>query len=242
MKIRNKRLAKLGFQSSSQTGTTGERSGVGASVSQPVAKPSTQDGGDSEDKEQVRPNISISKTSDSSTSSPNPFAQLGIKTNSKASAITAGSSVGRPVTPMKRDRPSSGFESPGAKVEESVEAWENRILGAAFRLTLDQATSQDIHGHHLHFLGGVKHDLEDQNEPVMLSTAVLDQALLEAASNLEKTTPLDYLLGCWKRITKQWRTFKAPNIQDHRYEIIREARRLCMSYCLFAVTMPDMFG
>lgn len=215
---------------------------MGASVSQSVAKSSAQDGGDQEENEQVKPKINISKTSDPPISPPNPFSQLGMKSNGKAPAMTIGSSAGRPITPMKRDRPSSGTESPGSKVGESVEAWENRILSAVFRLTLDQATSQDIHGHHLHFLGGVKTDLEDQNEPVMLSTAVLDQALLEAASSLGKTSPLDYLLGCWKRITKQWRTLKGASIEDPKHGIIREARRLCMSYCLFAVTMPDMFG
>lgn len=223
-------------------GATGERSGDGVSVQQPVAKPSTQDGGDSEEKEQARPKINISKTSDPSISSPNPFSQLGVKTNNKAPATTISSPTGRSITPMKRDRPSSANGSPSSKVGESIGAWENRILGAVFRLTLDRAISQDIHGHHLHFLEGVRNDLEDQNEPVMLSTAVLDQALLEAASSLEKTTPLDYLLGCWKRVIKQWRTFKGANIEDPKYGIIREARRLCMSYCLFAVTMPDMFG
>lgn len=242
VKIRNKRLAKLGSQSSSQVGATGERSGDGASVPQPVAKTHTQDSGDSEEKEQARPKINISKTSDPPISPSNPFSQLGLKTNSKAPAMTIGSSAGRPITPMKRDRPSSANENRGSRAGESIEAWENRILGAIFRLTLDSAISQDIHGHPLHFLEGVRNDLEDQNEPVILSTAVLDQALLEAASSLEKSTPLDYLLECWKRITKQLRNFKGANTEDPKYGIIREARRLCMSYCLFAVTMPDMFG
>lgn len=242
VKIRNKRLAKLGSQSSSQAGATGERSGDGASVPQPVAKPTTQDGGDSEEKEQARPKINVSKMSDPAISSPNPFSHLGVKTTSKAPAMTIGSSAGRPITPMKRDRPSSRNESPGSKVGESLEAWENRILSTVFRLSLDPAISQDVHGHYLHFLEGVRNDLKDQNETITLSTAVLDQALLEAASNLEKITPLDYLLECWKRITKQWRNFKGANNEDPKYSIIREARRLCMSYCLFAVTMPDMFG
>ena len=99
----------------------------------------------------------------------------------------------------------------------------------------------DINGNQLQFLQGVRDDLEGGNEPVRLSTGVLDQAILEAASNAGKATPLDYLLGCWKRVTRQFRQLKAK-VDDLKYAALKEARRLCMSYCIFAVTMPDMFG
>lgn len=81
-----------------------------------------------------------------------------------------------------------------------------------------------------------------------LNTGVLDQALLEAASNIEKTdlarttTPLDYLLDCWKRVSRQHKALKKVGEQDYKFNIVNEARRLCMSYCIFSITMPDMFG
>lgn len=143
---------------------------------------------------------------------------------------------------MKRDRPSSGMGSPVPRAGESAEAWENRILSGAFRLTLNPGISQDSHGHQLYFVRGVRTDLEEQDEAVLLTTAVLDQAILEAASNLKGITPLDYLLECWKRITRTFRASKGPHADDHKSGVLKEARRLCMSYCLFAITMPDMFG
>ena len=133
-------------------------------------------------------------------------------------------------------------ERSGVKVEESLEHWEDRTLNGIFRLTLDPNVMLDIHGHHLAYVHSVRDDLEEQHEPVRLSIAVLDQAILEAASVLGKTTPLDYLLGCWKRVSRLFRTFKVGKSEDPKYAVVKEARRLCMSYCIFAITMPEMFG
>ena len=115
-------------------------------------------------------------------------------------------------------------------------------MNGVFRLSLDEDQKQDMHGHPLHFLPGVKQDLQEAGEPLRQSTGTLDQAILEAASGLHKTTPFQYLLACWKRVSRLIRGFKKPTSEDQKYRIVREARRLCMSYCIFAVTMPEMFG
>ena len=94
----------------------------------------------------------------------------------------------------------------------------------------------------MHYVGGVRKDLEEEGQPIRLSVTLLDQTLLEAASNLPRGTPLDYLLGCWKRVSKQLRSMRGGKGDVAKQAIIKEARRLCMSYCIFAVTMPDMFG
>lgn len=151
--------------------------------------------------------------------------------------------MARPITSLKRERPPSVSGSLGAKSGESLGAWENRALSTIFRLTLDPAIIHDSGGNGLHFVASVRSDLEEQHQRIMLATTVLDQAILEAASGLEeKVTPLDYLLGCWKRVTQQLRNFKGPNAEESKLNILKEAKRLCMSYCCFAVTMPEMFG
>lgn len=90
-------------------------------------------------------------------------------------------------------------------------------------------------------------DLEDSGESIRLNVGMLDQALLEAASNLKQgSTPLDFLLGCWKRVSRQYKVLRKAGEkageEDPKFIIVKEARRLCMSYCIFAITMPDMFG
>jgi len=87
---------------------------------------------------------------------------------------------------------------------------------------------------------GVRNDLEDSGGPVRLSIDVIEQAILEAASSGSLGKPLEYLLGCWKRVTKVLRGIQ--NKSDPKFDIVKEARRLCFSYCIFAATMPDMFG
>ncbi|KAI9875503.1 MAG: hypothetical protein M1830_008404 [Pleopsidium flavum] len=240
-KIRNKRLAKLGSGAPLSTEATSAPSESAPSASQSFSSQSADKTASPERPEETKAKINISSSSTSVTTSPNPFAQLGMKQNNsegqRISISPAGSGV---ITPLKREHPASG--RPSSRAGESLETWEDRILGAIFRLTLKADVTQDNHGHHLHYVGSVRDDLEEQGVTVKLSTAVLDQAILEAASNLGVTTPLDYLLACWKRVSRQYKGFKAGSTEDAKYNIIKEARRLCMSYCIFAVTMPDMFG
>lgn len=95
----------------------------------------------------------------------------------------------------------------------------------------------------MHYLESTRKELDEQNETIRLNTGLLDQTILEAASNLKKDmTPLDYLLGCWKRVSRQYKPLRKAGEQDPKFNIIKESRRLCLSYCIFAVTMPDMFG
>ena len=124
-----------------------------------------------------------------------------------------------------------------------MEQWEDRTLGNLFRITLWEEHRHDAHGNHLQFLGGTRLDLEDSEQPVRLNVAMLDQALLEAASNLKQgTTPLDFLLRCWKRVSRQYKAMRKAGEEGPKFVVVKEARRLCMSYCIFAITMPDMFG
>ena len=181
--------------------------------------------------------ISSSPTSSSPQHS---FSQLGLKqTNGDNPKINI--TPQRPLTPQKRDRPSSSGRS-SSRAEETLEQWEDRILGNIFRVTLRAEDKQDSHGHPFYFLGGTRAELEESDHELRLSTSLLDQVLLEAASNLGKhSTPLQYLLACWKRVSRQLKALKKYGDQDPKFQIVKEARRLCMSYCVFAITMPDMF-
>lgn len=243
VQIRNKRLAKLGSQAQvpSQSSTS-EENNIRESPATAQDRSELQRKGSPEDREQTRNKISISKPPSSSEASPNPFSQLQSKTSSNGAPkinITPsgdGEESGVGLTPTKRERPGSAAgRSPS---RESPEQWEDKMLRGVFRLSLQLENKQDSHGHRLHYVAGVREEIEEQGAPLRLTTGNLDQALLEAASGLGKETPLDYLLGCWKRVTRQYKALKPEN---PRHETVKEARRLCMSYCIFAVTMPDMF-
>jgi ubiquitin conjugation factor E4 B len=111
-------------------------------------------------------------------------------------------------------------------------------------LTLNPETTVDGHGNKLHFVPGVLEDLKEQGGELQLSLVQLEQAILEVASQQPDSTPLKYLLGCWKRVVRQLRgiSSKGGASEDPRYHVLKEAKRICMSYCVFAATMPEMFG
>jgi ubiquitin conjugation factor E4 B len=140
-----------------------------------------------------------------------------------------------------RSNPPSAPGTPPPQKIESIETFEDRTLSAVFKITLKDDGRQDIHGKRT-FLPGLRSELEGEGQDLRIQVSVLDQALLEAASNAERNRPLDYLLPCWKRITRLSNGFRKTSDDDPKYQILSEARRLCMSYCIFAITMPEMFG
>ena len=191
-----------------------------------------------------KPKINIISSSSASTPQQNPFSRLGIqKVNGEPPRANVTTPSGRSLTPLKRDRPLSSSGRSSSRAGETPEQWEDRILGNVFRFSLDSDHTIDGHGNQIHYLEATRNELEEQHEPRRLNTSLLDQAILEAASNLvNDTAPLDYLLGCWKRISRQYKALRKLGEDDPKVVVIKEARRLCMSYCVFAITMPEMFG
>ncbi|KAF9884181.1 hypothetical protein FE257_002239 [Aspergillus nanangensis] len=218
-KIRNKRLAKLGNPSPSSQ-PEGAESGSPIRISSPS-----------------RPQSNISSARSSRASSPRPDPQ---QSEGKRIKITpAGSTAAersRPATPVSTSTP------PPPKVEESIEAFEDRTLCALFKFTLKEDRQRDIHGQRVYYLPGLRSELEDQGRELRIETSVLDQGILEAASDAPQQRPLDYLLPCFQRIHRMQQKFRRSSDNDPKFQIICEARRLCISYCIFAITMPEMFG
>ncbi|KAF2101129.1 hypothetical protein NA57DRAFT_65398 [Rhizodiscina lignyota] len=184
-----------------------------------------------------------------STPSPNPFAQLGLRPESAQPVQQQAPAPQRAqitITPLKREaeRSSSRPRSRQGRPGETLEEWEDRTLGAIFRVTVKEDHTKDSQGNRLYYLEGLKSDLEDGSDgaPPRLAVASLDSAILEAASNAPGRKVLDYLLSCWKRVTRLGRTLRSSSTDAVKQNIVKEAKRLCMSYCIFAVTDPDMFG
>ena len=210
--IRQKRLAKLGGNDQPSTPPAADNT-----TDQPAAKENKQ-----------------------STPVDNPFSQVvqkqdeGEKKTSPQIKVTP-----RPASPAKRVR--DGSEKPRAqKPAESLDTWQDRNLRAIFRITLNESDTRDAHGNKLIYLPSTKNELEEQFSPVQMNMEVLEGAITEAASHAPGGKPFEYLLASFKRVSKAIRGTKHSG-DDPKHEILSEARRLCMSYCIFAVTMPEMF-
>ncbi|KAK2749637.1 hypothetical protein FQN57_005859 [Myotisia sp. PD_48] len=227
--IRNKRLAKLGSQATNT-----------ASTSQPG--PSTTPNNDAI--------AATHPTADSETSSQNTRMTESDKPTSQeqSSPLQRPAEPATPSAEIKRIRitPSKPTKSKDGplpnRMAETIEEFENRTLSNIFRITLEEDRRADINGNSLQYLSGVRQELETDGLPIRLSNTILDQALLEAASNTVDQQPFAYLLSCWNRISTLCRGFRKPTVGDPKYDIVHEAKRLCMGYCIFAATMPEMFG
>lgn len=107
-------------------------------------------------------------------------------------------------------------------------------------MTVDAARTKDAHGHKLTFLPNLSQDLTDEVAPLKLSQDRLEEAIMEAATEYPKDKPLfEYLLACWKRVVRTLKALRNPTPQKEA--LLKEARRLCFSNCIFSLTMPELF-
>ena len=145
---------------------------------------------------------------------------------------------------MQRRTTASPALKPASKQSgrDNVQIWEDKTLSGIFKITIKDVGEHDTTDKSLNYLSGVATDVKGDGNSLLLTTGILDQAIVEAVSNFSEGEPFQYLLGCWKRVSRLMRGMKTPEGDDPRYGIVKEARRLCMSYCIFAVTMPEIYG
>lgn len=225
--IRNKRLAKL--QQSQQ---------LPAQDVAAAAAESAQDGSDSTPSSRPATPQADTPQTPITTESPKPPIDVPKVPSPPPSSRIRITSAN--VTPQKREM--SGVERPSSRQNESIEQWEDRTLRGIFRLSLDPNQTKDIHGQTLHPISQLREELESEGKPPLLTTDLLEQAIMEAGANLGKLTPHDWLFGCWKRITRISKAVKDRTQENKKWTVLAEARRLCMSWCLLSVTTPDIFG
>ncbi|TPX17100.1 uncharacterized protein E0L32_003218 [Thyridium curvatum] len=138
--------------------------------------------------------------------------------------------------------PPPATEAPAKRPQaESIEDWTDSTLSHLFRLTVDSTRTTDRHGHHLTFLPNLSQELQDRGQPLKLTADDLDAAILEAATAVPHKRPLlQYLLPCWKNVMRALKPLREPPAD--KLSVLQEAKRLCMSNCIFALTVPELFG
>ncbi|RBQ65804.1 hypothetical protein FVER14953_21415 [Fusarium verticillioides] len=219
--IRARRLAKLG--TSTPVSAKSDENKAPDSESSNPSRTSTPKPQPQPASAESRPKINVTPAAPPASSSPNPFDKLGVK--AEPSSSTA-------------DRPSP---KPSTTQPESDESYADRTLSQIFRITVDPHNMVNTSGQRLTFLPNLNEELNESGEPLKLSVNTLDQALMEAASSYPHDKPLmNFFLPCWKRAVKASLQFKGT--EGPKFEVHEEAKRLCMSGCLFALTMPDLYG
>ncbi|GAB1313466.1 Ubiquitin conjugation factor E4 [Madurella fahalii] len=234
--IRQRRLAKLGGPPAPAPSATGSRDTETASAAASSSPKPAETKTESKDAE--TPSPIEARTNVRASPAPPPTPQ-------SAGSITAGSTN---TTVKRRASEVDGLSAtaPPRKQtplqrEETIEDYADRVLGAIFRVTVDANRTTDSYGHSLIFLPNVSQELADEGVPLRLDVGRLEQIIMEAATEFQQDRPLfDYLLSCWKRAVKMLKVFRGPAPQKEA--LLKEAKRLCFSNCIFALTMPELFG
>ncbi|KAK3304134.1 ubiquitin elongating factor core-domain-containing protein [Chaetomium strumarium] len=240
--IRRRRLAKLGGPpASAATGTAGSPStetpsGSGAASSIPAQEKAAINESEKPVPSEIRPKINIT-----------PAASAAPQTAGSAGSSRPGSNIEKEPGAKRRasdvDGPSA---TPPARkhtpvAQETIEDYGDRVLSSIFRVTLDPSRATDSHGHKLTFLPNLSQELADEGAPLKLSAGRVEEAIMEAATAWPADRPLlDYLLPCWKRVTRTLKVLRAP--APEKEALLKEARRLCFSNCIFALTVPELFS
>ncbi|KAI1634569.1 ubiquitin elongating factor core [Biscogniauxia mediterranea] len=253
--MRQRRLAKLGAMNS--TASTSRSSTPAATPAPSASASEAPSRTDSPKQETDKPNAvqtlrnntlpssssssSLNATTTSTTapgttsnttkpSTENPFSQLGVKNR-------ADSGVNTSEEPAAAPPPKKMFSAR----EEPLEEWSDRTLAEIFHVTFDETRAVDSRGNKLTFLPELKDELEQAGEPLKFSASNIDAAMLEAGRHVPANHALlDYFLPCWKRIMRANRALRQPSQQ--KLDVLNEAKRLCMSNCIFALTMPELFS
>ena len=187
--------------------------------------------------------ITVKSATSPSSAVDNPFSKLAPRPANGSASPVSSSSI-NPNRKVAEDEQS--IAKPPIKktsipaAEEDLGSWENRVLGSIFRVTLDPSQKADGSNHRLVFLPSLRQELDEDQQPIRLSAEKLDQAIIEACSSIPHDKPvLDYLLPCWKRVLKAMKGLRGYTTAKDG--ILKEARRLCMSHCVFAVEMPEFY-
>ncbi|KAF2971472.1 hypothetical protein GQX73_g2152 [Xylaria multiplex] len=181
-----------------------------------------------------------------SSSPKNPFSQIAGKKTGSEDGTSVGSgnirSTKRPTTAVDAEPSESHpVKKAHAATGESLEDWSDRVLGDVFLVTLDEKRQTNVQGTRLTYLPELRTELEQSGEPVKFSTSSIDATLLEAAKHVPRNKALlDYLLPCWKRVMRASKPARRPS--PEKEAVLLEAKRICMSNCIFALTMPEYFG
>ncbi|KAI0901137.1 ubiquitin conjugation factor E4 [Annulohypoxylon nitens] len=231
--MRQKRLAKLAGLGSSPSTESKSQESPKSGTSTPTSMSDASLNRTPTNQENTRPTPLPSRPSSaapqSQTPSTNSISQLGIKNKTEPEKNANGGTADPPSKKIHVAR------------EESLEDWTNRVLSDIFRVTLDETKTVDHRGFKSTYLPELKAELQESGDPVKLTVATIESALLEAVHHLPSTKPiLDYLLPCWKRVV---RASKPPRpLPVEKEAVVNEVKRLCMSNCIFALTMPEYFS
>ncbi|KAK3941785.1 ubiquitin elongating factor core-domain-containing protein [Diplogelasinospora grovesii] len=238
--IRKRRLAKLGGGGAGAGAAAPTTSSTAAAGSASTQKPETSDpsistAGSSHVPENALSGQEQPTKQEMAAAGESRAAAAQAEGQSKTSSSDMASSPRHPPKITRSNTPRPPI------AEEPIEDWADRVLTNIFRVSVNPTRETDSHGVPVIFLPDAHHELHDAGLPYKLSADNLDTIILELGSRVSHHRSLfEQFLGCWKRVCRALKMLRGPAPQKEA--ILKEARRMCFSNCIFALTVPELFS
>ncbi|KAJ2903415.1 uncharacterized protein MKZ38_009992 [Zalerion maritima] len=168
---------------------------------------------------------------------PTPAASTTPKPSSSTPQTKSGASAKRPASPANIG---SNPTARPRKAPETIQDFADNCLSRIFRISVNPSKKSDQSGS-LTFLDESSAELQDNGDPLKLNIDNLDQYLFEAGTKWPSNQPLfDYFLRAYKQSSVILGHIRTPS--EEKEALVKEARRIAVSHCIFCVSMPDMYG
>lgn len=120
---------------------------------------------------------------------------------------------------------------------------EDAILRKIFLVTLIDSMDKDPRSVYLEMTAA---ELLSEDKPFMISADLLERVIVDRLSGEFPGVepPFNYLLGCYQRAcdeAKKISSIKDPNLRSELENVVRQAKKLAVSYCRIHLGNPGMF-
>ncbi|KAG5519150.1 hypothetical protein PMAC_002238 [Pneumocystis sp. 'macacae'] len=130
-------------------------------------------------------------------------------------------------------------ENKDSENNETFILWQSATLGKILQVTLDEKTYLKTPDYM--FLSALRQELIDESLEPVISVDTLDRVILTRLSMASPSKPFDYLISCWKRSVAMEKVIRKSVDAEAKMDVIKEAKRLFVSYSGLSITFPEMF-
>lgn len=128
------------------------------------------------------------------------------------------------------------------KPQRSPEEIEDIILRKIFLVSLTDSESSDPRIVYLELTAA---EILSESKELRLSGDLMERILVDRLSaSATAEPPFQYLVGCYRRAydeSKKISSMKDPNLRSQLDSVVKQAKKLCVSYCRIHLGNPELF-
>ncbi|KAK6913309.1 Ubiquitin conjugation factor E4, core [Dillenia turbinata] len=133
------------------------------------------------------------------------------------------------------------------KIQRSPQEIEDIILRKIFMVSLADSSETTTADSRIVYLEMTAAEILSEGKPLMLSRDIIERVLIDRLSGnfSGAESPFSYLIGCYKRAYDEGKkigSMKDRNMRSEMELVVKQAKKLAVSYCRIHLGNPDVFG